>query len=305
MAGDPNPMAEFFERIGQKAIRSESSWWYEVQRRVLLSFPYYVLIEPPPEEIEELFGKHKLRAVRYPTPAEAFGFPSAVEVNTDPTYDLSCVQPRTRRYIRQALKTCKYEQIGFDYLMKDGLSLNRDTAERQGRATIYTDPDYWRRYCQAGKAVPGVTAWAVMVEGQLGTYLVAVECDGWWNWLLTNSSATLSSVRTSHVLFYEATRRFFENDPEKKICYGLGSLESVSELDHFKLKVGVTRQPIKQRLVLSTQMRCAASLAREPCLKALGRLFPKSYKIRKAAAMIRRYRQQSREAPSFESQAKE
>ena len=55
MACDPNPMAEFFERIGQKAIRSESSWWHEVQPRVLLSFPYYLLIEPPSEEIKELF----------------------------------------------------------------------------------------------------------------------------------------------------------------------------------------------------------------------------------------------------------
>ena len=305
MTAETNSMGEFFERLGHRTIRTESSWWYEVQPRVLLSFPYYRLLEPPPEEIQELFGKYKLRVVRYPTPAEAFGFPSAVEVNTDPTYDLSWVQPRTRRYIQKALKACKYEQTDFDYLMEYGLSLNRDTAERQGREAIYTDPNYWRRYCAAGKAVPGVTAWRVTVEGQLGTFLVAVEFDGWWNWLLTSSSAALSNVRTSHVLFYEGTRRFFENNPDKKICYGLGSLESVSELDHFKQKVGVTRQPIKQRLVFSTPMRCAASLAQEPCLKLLHRLFPKSYKIRKTGAMIRLYRQQGHQLPCSETEGTE
>jgi hypothetical protein len=295
---ESNPMAEFFERIGQRSIKSESCWWHEVQPRVLLSFPYYKLIEPDDKEIAELFSRYKLRAVRFPTPLEAFGFPSAVELGTDPNYDLSYVQPRVRRYIRKSLKICKVEQIDFDYLLKHGLPLNRDTASRQGRKTVYTDPAYWRKYCEAAKATPGIAVWAAMVGGQLGTYVVTAEFDGWWNWLLTHSSEALSKYRTSHVLFYEASRQFFQNNPDKKICYGLGSLEFVPELDHFKLKMGIKRQRIKQRIVLSKATSFAFRLAWEPFLKALNKLFPQSYTIRKAVAMVRLYRQQSWDVPT-------
>jgi hypothetical protein len=202
-----------------------------------------------------------------------------------------------RRYIRKSLKICKVEQIDFDYLFKHGLPLNLDTANRQGRKTVYTGPTYWRKYCEAAKATPGIAAWAALVGGQLGTYVVMAEFDGWWNWLLTHSSAALSKHRTSHVLFYEASRQFFQNNPDKKICYGLGSLEFVLELDRFKQKMGIKRQPIKQRIVLSKSTSFAFTLAREPFLKALKKLFPQSYTVRKATAMIRLYRQQSRDVP--------
>ena len=297
---DSNPMVEFFERIGQRTIRSESCWWYEVQPHVLLSFPYYKLIEPEDKEISELFRKYKLRAIRYPTPLEAFGFPSAVELGMDPNYDLSYVQSRVRRYIRKSLKICKVEQVDFDYLLKHGLSLNRDTASRQGRKTVYTDPAYWRKYCEAAKATPGISAWAALVGGQLGTYVVTSEFDGWWNWLLTHSSAALSEHRTSHVLFYEASRQFFQNNPDNKICYGLGSLEFVPELDHFKQKMGIKRLRIKQRIVLSKSTSFAFKLAREPFLKALNKFFSQGYTIRKATAMIRLHRQQTSEVPNYD-----
>jgi hypothetical protein len=301
MTGESNPMAEFFRKIGQHTIYSKSSWWYEVQPKVLLSFPYYKLIEPGEDEINELFRQHKLRAIRYPAPINAFGFPSSLELNTDPSYDLSRLEREARRQTRQGLANCKFEQIDFDFLAEHGLALNRDTAERQGRETIYTDPKYWGKYCEAGKGTPGITAWGVFAEGKLGTFLVAAEFEDWWNWLLTHSSTALLKKRPSNVLFYEATRQFFQNNPGKKICYGLGSLESVSALDSFKLNMGITMQPIKQRIVFSKTMRCLFSPAQEPCLRVLNKIFPKSYTIRKACAMIRLYRRQSYDVPVIES----
>ena len=297
---ESNPMGEFFERIGQRTIRSEISWWYEVQPRVLLSFPYYKLIEPDDEEITELFSKYKLRAIRYPTPLQAFGFPSTLEVNTDPSYNLSSLEREARRQTRRGLENCTFKQIDFDYLTEHGLVLNRETANRQKRKIIYTDQDYWRKYCQAAKATNGVAAWGVFVGPELATYLVAAESEGWWNWLLTHSSISLLKKRPSNVLFYEAPHQFFQNNPDKKICYGLGSLESVSKLDYFKLNMGVTMQSIKQRIVFSKKIRCAFAIAQEPFLKVMEKAFPKSYTVRKASAMIRLYRQQSYDVPACE-----
>ena len=203
------------------------------------------------------------------------------------------LERETRRETRRGLEVCTLSQIDFDYLAKHGLSLNQDTAQRQGRQTVYTDPCYWKRYCEAGKQVPGLTGWGVMIDGKLATYLVAAEDEGWWNWLLTNSDSALLKKRSSNVLFYEVTHRFFMNNPHKKICYGLGSLESVPKLDRFKVNIGVTMMPIKQRIVFSAHLRYALAFLREPVLKTLGLLFPKNYSVRKASAMIRLYRQQT------------
>lgn len=300
---EPHPMAEFFERIGQRTIRSESAWWCEVRSGVLLSFPYYRLLELSDAEIAGLFREHKLRSIRYPTPLTALGFESTVAVNANADYDLTALHQKARNQTRRGLENCVVEQIDFEDLIKHGLPLNQDTARRQGRDSEYGDPAYWRRYCLAAKATPGFSAWAAWVGGELGAHLVVAEYEGWANWLAENSSAALLKQRPNNALVYETARHLFQNTETKRICYGVGSLEPVPELDRFKVRMGWTMQPIKQRLVFSTGVRCLFGLAREPALKLLGRLMPKSYAVRKATGMIRLYRKQSAEVPAAETGA--
>jgi hypothetical protein len=150
MAQNSNPMLEFFERLGHRTVRTESSWWYEVKPKVLLSLPYYRLVKPYPEEICDLLNKYNLRVVRYPTTVDSFGFVSTLAVNTNPDYDLSYQHQKARNQTRRGMENCVVEEIDFDYLAENGLPLNQATAERQGRESQYADPHYWRKYCAAG-----------------------------------------------------------------------------------------------------------------------------------------------------------
>jgi len=302
VGAESNPMGEFFERLGQRTIRSESSWWYEVQHRVLLSFPYYKLIKPSEAEINTLMHEHKLRAIRYPTTLESFGFVSTLELNSNHKYDLDCLHPTARRQTRQGLKNCIVQEIDFDYLEKTGLSLNRDTAKRRGRESQYADADYWRKYCQAAKNTQGAIALGALVGDELGSYVIAIVFDGWVNCLQTNSSSALLSKRPSNALLFEVTRHYLRDLEGYQICYGIGSLEEVSELDRFKVRMGWELKPIKQRLIFSNKMRYAFLPVREPCLKVLNRIFPKSYTVRKVSAMIRLYRRQTYDVPSSNSE---
>ena len=290
MSVPPNPMSEFFERAGHATYATETAWWYEVWPRAVLSFPYHRLLEPDRSEIDRLIRDHRIKVVRYPTPLAAFGFPNTLEVQTDAAFDLGRLEREARRQTRQGLKQCTFERISFDDLATHGLEMNRATASRQGRQTIYCDADYWRRYCEAGKATEGVRAWGVMVEGNLGSYLVDIAFDGWSNWHLVHSSAELLRKRPNNVLFYEATRQFLAAG--YKVCYGLGSLEETGSLDRFKVNMGVTVQSIKNRLILSGRARLAARLAPRPALALVSRLFPKSYTVRKGVALVRQYRSQ-------------
>jgi hypothetical protein len=224
-------------------------------------------------------------------------------LNTNPDYDLDCLARTARRQTKQGLKHCAVQQLDFDDIVERGLALNQATARRQGLDTQYTDAAYWRKYCEAGKSTPGACVWGALVEGQLAAYVVSIEFDGWVNCLLTNSSTELLDKRPNNALLYEATRHFLSSAPGTRVCYGLGSLEHLPELDRFKIRMGWTLQPIKQRLIFSPRVRCAVAPAREPCLRLASRLFPRSYAARKAVGMIRLYRRQSMEVPATDAGA--
>ncbi|SEM42692.1 hypothetical protein SAMN04489760_1159 [Syntrophus gentianae] len=291
------PMAEFFERLGHKIISSPLAMWYDVQPHVLLSFPYYKLIEPTEEELESLVRIHKLRAIRYPTMLNKFGYISNIAINTSPDYDLSHLRSKARNLTRRGLENNKVEQVDFEYLIDKGLPLNEDTARRQGRESQYTDPNYWRKYCLAAKATNGVSAFGAFVQGQLSAFLVAIECGDWVEWVVNHSSTGLQNKRSNNALVFCAAQHFFQEKKRKGICYGLGSLEQSDSLDHYKSTMGWQLEPVKQRLIFSRNLHYIFSNINEPCLKILGKLFPKSYTIRKTSAMIRLYRQQSFNSP--------
>ncbi len=301
MKHESNAMVEFFERLGHKVIRSENAWWYDAAPQVLLSLPYYKLIEPSEEEVDELLHKHKLRALRYPTTLESYGFMSNITMNTDKKYDMSNLHQKARNQTRRGLENCVIEAVDFDYLIEHGLSLNQDTAKRQERESQYADPDYWRKYCQAAKAVEGVSAWGAFVDGRLASFIVSIEAEGnWREWVVNHSSTELRNKYPNNALVFTAAQYFFQKERCEGICYGLGSLEDTTYLDHFKGRMGWTIQPIKQRIAFSRGMRCAFALAREPFLKVWGGFFPRSYTVRKAVSMIRLYRQQSYDFPAAE-----
>jgi hypothetical protein len=290
-------MVGFFARLGHKIISSPGAMWYDVQPHVLFSFPCHKLIQPSREDIDTLIRRYKLRAIRYPTTLSSFGFLSNIAINTNPDYNLSHQHQKARNQTRRGLENNKIEQIDFEYLIEQGLPLNEDTAIRQGRESQYADPRYWRKYCLAAEATPGVSAWGAFVQGQLAAFLVAIECGDWVEWVVNHSSTALRDKYSNNALVFCAAQHFFREKKCKGICYGLGSLEQTPDLDHFKFRIGWRLEPIKQRLIFSRNLRYIFSLANEPCLEILGRLFPKSYTVRKTSAMIRLYRQQSFDIP--------
>jgi hypothetical protein len=286
-------MGEFFERLGHAIIEESHARWYEVQPRVLFSYPYHKLIEPTDDQLQVLMSNHRLRAIRFPTALSQYGFISNIAINTNRDYDMAALHQKARNQTRRAMENCKVEQVDFDYLREQGMQLNEDTAKRQGRESQYANPDYWRRYCDAAKMVNGVTGWGSFVDGRLACFLVAIEVDGWAEWIVNHSLTELRNKYPNNALAFLTAQHFFRERNCAGICYGLGSLESTPDLDHFKERMGWRLEPIKQRLFFSGKLRMAARLAREPVLRVLGKVFPMSYAVRKTSAMLRLYQQQT------------
>lgn len=292
-------MAEFFERLGHKIIISPSAVWYDIQPRVLLSFPFNRIIQPPQDEIDALMRNYSAKALRYSTALNEFGFFSNIVINTNVDYDLVHQHQKARNQTRRGLENNKVEPIDFEYLIEHGLPLNEDTAIRQGRESQYADSVYWRKYCLAAKDVPGVSAWGAFVEGHLAAFLIAVECDNWVEWIVNHSSTNLRDKYPNNALVFCAAQYFFREKKCKGICYGLGSLEETHELDHFKQRMGWELKPVKQRLVFSSKFKMVANWTPQWALQGAKLIFPKSYTVRKASAMIQHYREQTSSVPEI------
>ena len=294
-------MVKFFERLGHKVIRTQSSWWYDVQPGVLLTLPYYKQITPSENEINELLKKENLRALRYPTTLENFGFLSDITINTHKDYDLPHLHQKARNQTKRGLENCQVRPMDFEELAKDGLALNIDTAARQERKSQFCSQEYWERYCRAAGQTDGMHAWGAYYQGQLASFLIAVEAENnWVEWIVNHSSTHLRDKYANNALAFSAGQFFLNEKKFDGICYGLGSLEDTTYLDHFKTRMGWELKPIKQRLVFSKKLKLVVSMAPKFMLKTAKTLFPKSYTVRKSSAMIRLYNKQTYDVPQHQ-----
>ncbi len=282
----------FLARLGHEVVEAADATWYDVQPRVFLAVPYFRTISVSEESIRDLLRRHHLRGLRFATDPSQFGFESTVAVNRDLAYDFHSQHPKARNQTRRGLERCSVEQVDFSYLATEGMRLNLDTAARQGIRNQYVDSGYWSRYCVAATGCAGMSAWGAFTGGKLAAFLVAAEIDGWVEWILNHSLADARQSYANNALVYVAARHYLQGQQRRGICYGLGSLEPTPDLDHFKVRMGWELVPVRQRLALSRGLDLAARAVPVGVLRGMGRLVRNTYSIRKALAVLGKYKEQ-------------
>jgi len=285
---------EFLGRLGHKILRAGDATWYDVQPRVLLAVPHFRTLSLSEETIGQLLAEHRLRALRFPTDTTQFGFESTLAINCNRDYGLKALHRKARNQTLRALERCTIERTDFAFLAREGLRLNRDTAARQRVRNQFVDESYWTRYCGAAAQCEGVASWCAFLEGRLAAFLIAAEIDGWVEWIVNHSLNEARQAYPNNALAYVVGQHYLQQDPRcAGICYGLGSLEPTPDLDHFKARMGWNLVPIKQRLALSGSYHLAGQFAPMWGLRLLGRLTQRTYRARKAVAILTRYKVQS------------
>jgi hypothetical protein len=59
--------SRFLETLGQRVLRTESTWWYESSRGVFQHFPWHIALTPGRKELSDVFSSGGL-LVRYACP---------------------------------------------------------------------------------------------------------------------------------------------------------------------------------------------------------------------------------------------
>jgi hypothetical protein len=192
--------------------------------------------------------------------------------------------------VRAGLKTGSVQPIPFEQLAQDGWRLEQDTAERQGRRTLF-DEQSWHIRCMAAADLLGFEAWGVLTDGRLVASLLTFQMDDCCEMISQQCHRDYLQARVNHALAFGVTETMVNRAGIRSIFYALHSLDAPPSVDEFKFRMGYVAKPVRQRVVFHPWLAPLAHRASHACLRQALRRYPSDPRLSKAEGMLRFYLQ--------------
>lgn len=247
---DAEGMAQFFERLGHRVIRTPGACWYDFYRGFYVSFPHARLVDPRPSERRHLYRRLAL-GTRSFGPPDGQGRPSYDLMCHDPEYDLGRLSANTRSKVRRGLGRCTVERLEPSYVRQRGRAIHDETLKRIGVREPYPWDTYWRAVEQSDS----VEVWGAMADAELVAYLVAVRADRCAEIMVARSSTEALRFYPNNALVYAAVHDMLSRPDLDAVWFGAESLEGAEKVDEFKLSMGFVKRPIRQHIALHPLLR--------------------------------------------------
>jgi hypothetical protein len=227
--------AEFMERRGRHVFEGAGCYWYDAGCQMIMSIPYHEEMNPSTQEIRALLRAHKRLGARYLT--HRGGLPGGLYVRPKSPYGISSIDRRARNQVRRGLAQCIVREVEKKELRSQGLRINLDTMERQGRFEHeFGEERPWSRFVDAAYESRGVTVWGAFVGRALAAYVVALTEDRWTHLLYQFSGARwLAEYFPNHALTFGVTKAGMEDPAIDAISYGVAGLVQTEGLHRYKL----------------------------------------------------------------------
>jgi hypothetical protein len=290
MSGNRNhavePAAEWLRRQGHRLVFTHSACWYNASSGVFQAFPYHVAITPSEDELRQVFREVRAVALRYSAPLSSpAGKISYHVVYSKPTYDLDQVSRQTRQNIRKGMKYAVIKPISFTKLAEEGWALRAETLARQGRSKA-ENIDWWRKLCLSAEGLPGFEAWGAFHNGKLVASLIVYLAGDCYLMLYQQSLTEHLRFGINNALGFVFTQNALARTEVKRLFYGFESLDASWKVDEFKLRMGYTAEPVRQRVLFHPVLRPMVKPVMLAILKYLGGNILRSPRWLKAAGMM-------------------
>ena len=284
---NPEVFAEWLRRLGHRVVRTESSYWFDQGPRVFQAFPYHWIIEPTEAELRTFLREQRAIGLRYSTPLEAPEGSCSYHIVYDrPGYGLQDVEASVRSKVRHGLEACRVGPISLERYGREGWDIERDTLDRQHRHARRGHAG-WARMVEAAAGLPGFEVWGAEVGDRLGAALMFVRIDGCINLLYQQSHRDFLPLRVNNALLFGTTRDLVSRPGIQMIHNGLHSLDAPASVDQFKVRLGYTVRPVRQRVVFHPALAPWFVPATARTLGHLAGWFPANEFIRKAEGLTR------------------
>ena len=230
--------AKFFERRGRRIEEFGGLLWHGMEKRTLIALPYHLDLNLSREDAERLLWKTTSVGLRYGSTGQA-GSPGGIYTIRDKNYGLDNLSRSYCRDVKLGLKKCEVREVGAETLLREGLQLNVDTMQRQGRwEAEYGEPKQFERLVRAIADSDGVFALGSFVGERLGAYAICVREDGWLHHLHQFSLRELLKEHCNHTLCFEMVRTQMAHPEVEAFCDGFAPLVALEGLDTFKKRQG-------------------------------------------------------------------
>ncbi len=280
--------AEWMRRQGHQVFRTASSYWYSAGPHVLQAFPYHWLINPSEEEISGLLMRHKIVSVRYSTLLNSQIGKVSYHIILHNPYNMDNLKAQARNGVNRGLKHCRIEQISFERLATEGWVLQRDTLDRQNRLRSMTQAE-WERICRSAADLPGFEAWAAVSDHELAAALIVCQIDNTWSVPYALSHRRFLNDHVNNALFYSTSCNLLARDGVEGIFFTVQSLDAPPTVDDFKLRMGLTPRPVRQRVDFHPWLRPLATTTTHKLFTSLLQQDSGNPTLAKTEGMLRFY----------------
>jgi hypothetical protein len=230
-------LARFMELRGRRVIESCGVLWHE-ERGFLMSCPYELRLDPDSRGLKHLLRSTRAAGARFSSLAWP-GLPGGTYLFVGNQYGLASLHADFRRKVRRGMERLQVRPMESSELLIQGLQLNLDTMDRQGRRdSEFGEEKNWKRFVDAVRRSAGVSAVGAFQSDRLAAYAILCrEGRGLYIQHQMSRAADLNYY-PNHVLTYQITRGAAEDDSLDFVSYGLGSPERAPGLHVFKSRMG-------------------------------------------------------------------
>jgi len=290
-SGTAEDLSSWFQRQGQKVTSSESSKWVQAAAGICQAFPYHQLIRPSEDELQGLLKRYRFIALRYSTPLSSnTGHVSYHMVYEKASYLPGMLHKKVRHDIARGLNHAIYEPVSLERLAAEGWRLQRDTLIRQNRQHAQTE-EGWKQMCLAAGSLAGFQPWGAIHNGELVATLLSFTQDDTVTILFQQSSTDHIQFGINNALTYVFTHETMLHPGIHCIFYGLHSLDAPPTVDQFKVRMGYTAKPVRQRVVFHPAAQPFVNSTSHLLLKKIKKLLPGNCTVSKAEGIFRFYLQ--------------
>jgi len=283
----PDIFAEWLRRRGKRVVRTPSSWWQDEGFGVYQAFPYHWLIHPTPEDLNQLFRKHRALAVRYSAPVDSpGGIPSYHVVFDEPAYGFDNLSHWARKNVRRGLKNCIVQPISAERFIAEGWALRSDTLDRQGRETGESF-ETWSRAYRVAAELEGFEFWAALVEEKLGAFVCTFRMGECVNMLSQQCHRSFLKEHVNNALSFVVTQEMLSRPGVQSIFYGLESLDAPASVDEFKFRMGYRAKPVRQCVTFNPLAAPLVNGLSYRVLRLLSSSAPANRTLSKATGIVR------------------
>jgi len=291
--------AEWLRRQGRHVVRTPSSYWYDVSRRVYQAFPYFWQIAPSEAELSHLLFKEGAIALRYSTSAGAPQGKVSYHVVCERPYDLGTLPRTTRQNVTRGLEYARVEPIAISRLATEGWAMRLDTLQRQGRVDAENEK-WWRHLCHSAADLPGFEAWGAIHDGELVASCLAFVCDDYYMIPYQQSASAHLPHRVNNAFFFKVAHQALQRPDKQTVFFCLQSLDAPASVDDFKFRMGFTALPVRQRVAFHPWLAPLLGPGSHAMLKHWVARYPQKTVLAKAEGMVRFYLEGQRPPESQE-----